>query len=137
MTPIAATTTCMTISSQSMPRVSATPNSPAIHVPMNAATMPTTTVSQIGMSCLPGATRRPRNPMMAPMMIAVMMPVTVIAPPGSPMRAAPDDPLLAVFPIGPVLMQELQADDARDDGPEAEQPQHGDRLAEHRHPVQD
>jgi hypothetical protein len=50
------------------------------------------------------------------------------------MRAAPDDPLLPVFPIEPVLMQELRADDARDDGTEAELPQRGDWFAEHRHP---
>ena len=83
-TPMAATTTCTSSSSQSMPGVFVEmPSAPASQVPMNAATIPTTIVSQIGIGWRPGTTSRPSAPMIAPMMIAVMMPVTVIVPPSA------------------------------------------------------
>src|SRR3954452_17425360 len=62
-TPIAATMTCTSSSSQSMPLVFVgMPSARAMDVPMNAATMPMTIVSQIGIGCRPGTPSRPSGP---------------------------------------------------------------------------
>src|SRR4051812_43179445 len=70
-TPIAATMTCTSSSSQSMPLVCVgMPSARAMNVPMNAATMPMTIVSQMGIGCRPGTTSRPSAPTMAPTIMA-------------------------------------------------------------------
>src|SRR5690606_8771603 len=53
-----------------------------------------------------------------------------------PHGPAPDVPLRTVFPISAVLMQELQTDDAADDGRQAQHAEHGDRLTQHGHAVE-